>query len=565
MKAAKQMGLSRSKFLDEFSIDPVPDEQLPPSGTLQFRLRRYNVVTWGELFNARQKLVLIVFIEKIRNAYERMINKGYDPEYAKAIESYLALCLDRLATYNSINAPWKPTRETASELFGRLAMPMVWDYTEINPLGQTFSWLAQLGWIIRVIEHLCQIPKKGKVFINNCSATELPYPNEYFDAVFTDPPYYDNVAYSHLSDFFYVLLKRTIGDLHPELFSTPLTPKSKEIVAYSNLPGGFQAGKKFFEDMLKKSFQEISRVLKANAICYIVYAHKSTAGWETLINSLLDSGLVVTAAWPINTEMKGRQRAFETASLASSIYMIAGKYKKKSIGFYRDIKADLRKHLNKELDKLWEEGISGADFFISGIGSSLEVFGLYEKIIDDEGNEIRADKILEEIRRIVTDYTVKQVLHNGFAGEITQLTRLYVLWRWAYGESKVLFDDARKLAQSLGIDLARAGFIQKDKEFVRVLGPFDRNSDSLGESNELIDILHRVLVLWNNGKGDEVLSLLQESGFGNNDTFYRIAQAISESLPIVSKEKKCLEGFLAGRSRIARELKAETGQQRLIE
>jgi hypothetical protein len=300
----------------------------------------------------------------------------------------------------------------------------------------------------------------------------------------------------------------------------------------------------------------------------IIYAHKSTAGWETLINSLLDSGLVVTAAWPINTEMKERLRATESAALASSIYMVTGKYKKVPIGFYRDIKADLRKHLKYELDKLWKEGISGADFFISAIGSSIEVFGMYQKIIDDEGKEIRANKLLGEVRRIVTDYAVKQVLHNGFVDEITQLTRLYVLWRWAYGESKILFDDARKLAQSVGIDLAKAwnrGFIHKDKEFIRILGPFDRISDKFEESNELIDILHRVLLLWNNGEGSEILSLLQVSGFGNNDTFYRIAQAISESLPMESKEKKCLEGFLAGRARISRQIKTQTNQRRLVE
>lgn len=114
----------------------------------------------------------------------------------------------------------------------------------------------------------------------------------------TDPPYYDNVPYSYLSDFFYVWLKRTIGDLYPELFSTPLTPKKNEIVAYSNGPGGWEDGKAFSEAMLKKAFQEIHRVLKPDGIAVIVYAHKSTEGWETLINSLLDSGLIMTGAWP---------------------------------------------------------------------------------------------------------------------------------------------------------------------------------------------------------------------------------------------------------------------------
>ncbi len=138
------------------------------------------------------------------------------------------------------------------------------------------------------------------------SATKLPYPDNYFDAVFTDPPYYDNINYAELSDFFYVWLKRCVGDLYPELFMTPLVPKTKEIVSNPVRHGSNEKAKIFFESMLKKSFKEISRVLKPNGIATIVYTHKSTSGWETLINSLLESNLVVTASWPIDTEMKSR-------------------------------------------------------------------------------------------------------------------------------------------------------------------------------------------------------------------------------------------------------------------
>jgi len=182
--------------------------------------------------------------------------------------------------------------------------------------------------------------------ITQFSATSLPYPDNYFDAVITDPPYYDNVNYAELSDFFYVWLKRSIGDLYPELFSTPLTPKSQEIVANPIRHERQDRAKKFFEDMLKKAFQEIHRVLKPYGIAVIVYAHKSTEGWETLINSLLDSGLVITGAWPINTEMQARLNAKETASLASSIYIVARKMEREPIGMYNEVKHQLTEHLN---------------------------------------------------------------------------------------------------------------------------------------------------------------------------------------------------------------------------
>ena len=326
-------------------------------------------------------------------------------------------------------------------------------------------------------------------------------------------------------------------------------------------------GTQFFEDMLKKSFQEIHRVLKPNGIAIIVYAHKSTEGWETLVNSLLDSGLIMTGAWPLGTEMQSRIRAKESAALSSSIYIVARKMKREPTGFYNEIKEDLRTHLNKKLERLWEEGIGGADFFISAIGSAIEVFGKYEKVMDYEGNIVRADRLLEDVRKIATDYAVHQILHNGFSGEISDLSRFYVLWRWNYGNAKVPFDDARKLAQSCSIDLAnewnRPGFINKQKEFIRVLGPQDRDISKFKDPSELVDVLHFTLLLWEKGNQHEMVTFLQSSGYGENETFYRVAQAVSETLPIENKEKKLLDGFLAGRERIKEKVR-EHGQGRLF-
>ncbi len=457
---------------------------------------------------------------------------------------------------------------------------MTWDYFEINPISSsTGSIQSGIGRLFRVIENHTNSSNISAT-VTQSSATSLSFSDNFFDAVFTDPPYYDNVPYADLSDFFYVWLKRTVGDLYPELFSTPTTPKSNEIIAELPLLRGMNKEKasgivngiktkEHFESMLKKSFQEINRVLKQDGIATIVYAHKSTEGWETLINSLLDSGLIITGAWPLNTEMASRLRANESAALASSIYIVARKMKRQPTGFYKNVKEELKKHLNEKLHRLWEEGVSGADFFIAAIGSAIEVFGKYEKVMDDEGNIVRADRLLDDVRRIATDYAVHQILHNGFAGEISDMTRFYVLYRWNYGEAKVQFDEARKLAQSCSIDLAkewsRHGFIKKDKEFISVLGPQDRKIDDFKNSSELIDVLHSVLLLWEKSKRDEMVSLLQESGYGRGEAFYRMAQAVSETLPIESKEKKLLDGFMAGRERLREEIRKEGVQTRLGE
>jgi len=194
------------------------------------------------------------------------------------------------------------------------------------------------------------------------------------------------------------------------------------------------------------------------------------------------------------------------------------------------------------------------------------VFGKYREIKDFQGNRITSEKLLDYVREVVTDYAVHQILHNGIAEELSPLTRFYILWRWSYGEARVHFDDARKLAQSTGVDIERElgkGFIKKEQEYVRVLGPQDRRLEDLKDSRELIDILHKALLLWKMGMKEEMKKLLAGSGWGTKESFYRTAQAISETLPQESQEKKLLDGFLGGKDRIISEVR-ESGQRGLF-
>ncbi|HEC34492.1 MAG TPA: DUF1156 domain-containing protein [Chloroflexi bacterium] len=579
-RAEAALQARRERLMVEWGMDPVPDEPLPPKEShraVGSQLPVYGYESWSDLFNARQQLALITFAEKVRQAHERMLAEGYEPEFARAVATYLALTLGRMSDANSVQCWWQSSWEKEAITFARQALQMTWDFFEANPLGEKgYRWEGFVETMVRVMAKLPSPSVPIRVpTVTQSSATQLPYPDAYFDAVLTDPPYYDNVPYSYLSDFFYVWLKRTVGHLYPDLFSTPLTPKANEIVAYSHGEGGWEGGKAFFEENLKRAFQEIHRVLKPGGVAVIVYAHKSTAGWETVTNALLDSGLVMTGAWPLHTEMKSRLLAHETAALASSIYIVARKMARQPTGFYNEVREELRRHLNRKLQRLWEEGIGGADFFIAAIGSAIEVFGRYEQVMDYEGNTIRADRLLQDVRTIATDYAVRQILRLGgrearpYGGEVDDLTRLYVLWRWNYGEARVPFDEARKLAQSCGVDLARewnrGGFVKKEREFVRLLGPQRRKLDDLEDARELIDVLHRVLLLWEKGRREEMVQMLAASGYGRSEAFYRVAQAISETLPIESKEKKLLDGFLAGRERVREAVGKAVQQRRLFE
>lgn len=572
--AEKYLEKKRAKLMEEWGTDPVPDEPIlkTPSDTMggTNRILNYGMTKWGDLFNARQKLALVTFVEKVKKVYEKVIKENGEKECAKAIVNYLGFVISRASDFMSNLCRWHPQWEFIPNTFARQALPMAWDYSELNLFSPvlTGTFESMLRQIYRVLDEVSKTNSTTQSIIAQFSATSMPYPDNYFDAVFTDPPYYDNIPYSYLSDFFYVWLKRTIGDLYPDLFLWPLTPKEKEIVAYTH-DKTWEEAKGFFESNLKKAFQEIYRVLKPGGIAIIVYTHKSTEGWETLINSLLDSGLVVTASWPIHTEMKERLVARETAALASSIYLVARKIEREEVGWYNEVKEEMRKRIFEKLDRLWDEGIRGADFFISAIGSAIEVFGKYKKVMDHAGNEIDTKKLLEDVRSFVVDYTIRQILENGIIAELSPLTKFYILWRWTYQTKKAHFDDAKKLAQAVGIDLPsewNRGFIRKEKEYIRVLGPHERDPKELEEATDLIDVLHLALILWKEGRKSEMKRVLLESGWGSKEYFYKVAQAIAGALEQVreSQERRWLQGFLSKGREIIIDLKQKVPVQRRL-
>ena len=562
-EAERYLKEKRAKLMEEWGIDPVPDEELPPKETLGFRVQRYGMLKWGDLFNSRQKLALITFTEKVRLAYKKMIKEGYDEEYAKAVTGYLGLIVSRCSDFETVLCRWQPQWEFIPNLFARQALPMVWDYSELNLFSPilTGTWQSMLRQIIRVIEHCSENVFSNEVITGKremClfgSAASLPYPNEFFDAVITDPPYYDNVPYSYLSDFFYVWLKRILGDFYPNLFATPLTPKSEEIVAYSHGKGGFEEGKRFFESKITKAFQEIYRVLKPDGIACIVFAYKTTEAWETIINSLLKSGLVLTASWPIHTEMKKRLRAQESAALASSVYMVCRKRVKEEVAYFNEIKEKIEQRIKEKLEQFWEQGISGADFFVSAIGPAVEVFGQYSKVEKLSGEEVSVKELLEYVRKVVSEFALERVLKRADLGGVDAQTRFYLLWRWAFGNARVHFDDAIKLSRPLGVELTElwdeGGLVKKEKEYVKVLNPKERAQDQAflkkTKFASMIDALHYVLILWEKGEKEKIKEILSETGYAQNEIFWQTAQALSEILPKEDKEKQLIQGFLYGK------------------
>jgi len=553
------------------ALDPngemAPAELIPSGSSRAIFVYLYGLTRWGDLFNARQLLALITFSRQVRAAYDAMLAEGMEPERASAVATYLAIVVDRVADYGSSLTRWRNTVEAIAGTFGRQALPMVWDYVEINPTGDTSGWPASVGWVTQVIEHAGQVSNRPAI-AQQGTATRLPYPDNHFDAVTTDPPYYDAVPYADLSDFFYVWLKRSVGFLYPKVFRTPLTPKSPEIIQEPARYGDDAAAKAFYECEMTRAFAEARRVLRPDGIFTVVFAHKSTAAWETLINSLLEAGLVVTASWPLHTERPGRLRAHESAALASSIFIVCRARAAETEGYLDDVRQELATTIRERLDFFWKQGIRGADFFISAIGPAVSVFGRYSKVYRLDGTEVGVGELLDLVQALVSEYALDRILDTSTGlsaggggaqvGGVDAPTRYYILHRWAYGTGKTPFDDAMRLAMALGADVSalmeRRGILKQSGETVQLLGPRERAKldglglpDRSGRSAPIVDVLHRAATLWERGKRGDLARFLAEGARGREDQVRLVAQTLINILPDDDGERRLLEGFLAGR------------------
>jgi putative DNA methylase len=300
------------------------------------------------------------------------------------------------------------------------------------------------------------------------------------------------------------------------------------------------------------------RTLKNEGILVIVFAHKSTAAWETILKALLDSNLVVTASWPIETEKPGRTRAIGSAALASSVFIVCRKRSAHDDGFVDDVEPALKERLHERLDYFWSQGIRGADFFMSAIGPAVEVFGHHKRVLKLSGEEVTIAELLDKVRGIVADYALQRIVHGEAAGNVDEASRFYVIWRWAFGTSQVESGEAIHMAQSMGCEfselVADRGVLNKEGNKVSLKGPLDRKKvKGLGEPNDtgtlapLVDVLHRAANLWAAGERHDLADFLVEAlPPGGADPMQQLAQSIVDVLAPGDKERALYENFLVG-------------------
>ena len=520
---------------EELSL--VPDEPLPPKGTLGFRVNLYGIQTWGQLFNPRQALALVTFAKWVREAHAEMLKQGMDEELAKAVATYLGLSLNKMADLGCALSRWKLDAEAVVNAFARQALPMVWDYAESVPIsGRGASWQSMIERTADSI--LVCVVSKVPPIIYRGTATRIPFPDGYFDAVVTDPPYYDAVPYADLSDFFYVWLRRTVGHLYPEHFRTPLTPKGQEAVQNPVRHGGDnEKAKRFFEEMMGEAFREMHRVLKPEGKATVVFAHKSTEAWETLISALIGAGFQVEASWPLQTEMQTRLRARGSAALASSTFLSCTKrVGQGTVGLFAQVREEMQKTIQPRLEEFWDSGIRAADFFMAAIGPGLEAFSRYDEVRRADGRRVEVGEFLDEVRKIVLEFALERVLGaKAEAGAVDGPTQFALLTLWAYG-LEAPSDEARKIAQSTGVSLPELGSlvrvegektrIQKARE--RVKRDRDFGLPQTGPV-PMVDALQRAILMLREGR-EALAQYLDAVGYLRSPAFWLVAQALAEIL-----------------------------------
>jgi putative DNA methylase len=498
----------------------VPDEPIVNDAKSSCWIRLYGFESFGDLFTPRQKLSLLALAAAVRQAHQEMLSGVHSdqPNRCEAIACLLACVLDKQADFNSSLARLKPGGGRGIvNTFGRQGLPMVWDFAEANPFNKEIaSWSSATA---EVVSNLATLAGGNPAVVARGSATSLSLQDSSLDAVVTDPPYYDNVPYSNIADFFYVWLKRSIGMLFPEHFTSQGTPKKQEAVADATRHGGNkQRAIRAYEDMMAASLAEANRVLKPGGSLAVVYAHKTTLGWATLVDAFRRAGFTVTEAWPLDTETSGRLRAQESAALASSIFLVGRKRDGNATGAYEtDVQPELEAIVRERVDTLWDQGVSGADLVIACVGAGLRAFTRFARVEYANGEQVPAERFLTEVETVVLDRILtrlsKEAGGNGgrtsLAG-VDPATRFYTLWRYTYrsadldaGEAIVFANGTHVELDGLnGLSSGSRALVEKKKGKYRLRDFAERGEDDKlgmpkenGQPAPLIDALQRTLWL----------------------------------------------------------------------
>ncbi len=572
----------------------IPTEQIPEGNNTATPLR-YGMRRWRDLFSPRQLLCHCTGVEVFRELLEAERVAGALTPLREAAYGYLALTLDKLLNYNSRMSVWTPTREVVANTFNRHDFAFCWSYAEMAPLiaGLGYDWaIRQTAKCVRELVALVRPGADAGALFPDAETPRPPVTITCksgdaldhvaagsIDAVVMDPPYYDNVMYAELSDFFYVWLKRTAGQVFPELFRLRLTDKESEAVAnparFRGEAGAGGAGARAlagrdYQERMQWIFEEMRRVLKPNGVMTLMFTHKATGAWDALTGGLMEAGFAITASWPINTEAEGSLHVRNKAAANSTIFLAcrprtAEREPDAENVYWEDIEPRVADAVRERVAEYQAAGIRGVDLYLACFGPALEEFSRHWPLTrgrprpkpPEEGRrrgrqtelleeppglyEVTPEDVLDTARREVKRWRLEQLTHRRANADLDPPTAFFVLAWDAFDAPAFAYDEALRLARAVGVDLDRevvGRLAEKKGSELRLWDSARRAAaGTLGPkdgSRGMIDVLHRAADLGRTATLGDARDMLNDHLGARERSFLAALEAVLEVLPVTS-------------------------------
>jgi len=570
----------------------VPDEPTPAGGGTgagrAFSVQGYGLMRWRDLFTSRQLTALGILVKTTRAARNEMVKFSYPTEWIEACGAFLSLTIDRVAERNSTLCHFDITRDTVSGTFQRYALGINWDFAEAAPTGDSAGgYLGQVDWVSLFVSHgLKAAIGSPTPHARNMSSTNKP--GDGFDAIITDPPYYDAIPYSDLMDFFYIWLRRSLKGLSEAVdssYAQALSPKwdhenndGELIDDSSRHERNAVRSKQIYEDGMARVFVQCATALQPEGRLVIVFANKQPDAWETLVSAIIRAGFVVDGSWPIQTEMSNRTRAHGAAALASSVWLICRKRLATArAGWDNNVLEQMKVDIAGKLREFWDAGIRGPDFVWAATGPAMEAYSKHPAVrkANEPNATMGVGEFLNHVRRMVVDYVVGQVLSGeqgvdmAAADRLDEVTAYYLLHRHDFGMddapvgacilyatacglSDAELDTTWDILSRPGSDTASSaqdddaddsedsnddaepeedtggGSKVKLKAWSHRRGKSMGHEAPEGKAVPLIDRIHRVMHLWKDGDVQKVDEYLDQHALRRNELFKRVVQSLIE-------------------------------------
>jgi hypothetical protein len=555
----------------------VPDEEFP-EGTNDERPLHYGMPLWRDMFSPRQRLGHCIGIEVFHELVDEV--RGHSDELTEidnAALTYVAISLEKVVHYNAYMSRWHSGRGVLAPVFDRHDFSFKWSFAEMAPAvtGFGYAWaFEQTGKALReLIELAVGGSTKNRLFnagrnslssatVLNGSGDSLPIQDASIDSIVMDPPYYDNVMYAELADFFYVWLKRTAGLLYPEPFSSYLTDKDREAVAnpakFKGQKGGAKnlAGRDYQERMAA-IFTECRRVLKPDGVMTVMFTHKASGAWDALANGLVQAGFVITASWPINTEAEGSLHIKEKSAAKSTIFLVCRPREERTtddVVYWEEVEPQVMAKVRERVQEFQEAGIGGVDLYLACFGPALQVFSenwplkrgrpvqMPKKTKLPEGQEwdpyaVNPEDALDAARREVKRWRMEQLATVKRQHHLDPLTEWYVLAWDAFKAPRFPSDEALKLARVVGLDFDKdvknVVCEVKSSDVILWDSKTRQAKSKLGPVGEevMLDTLHHAALIGREQNTGAAQAVLENAGLLKDSTLLTAMEALLNVLP----------------------------------